>query len=248
MHFNDQRNFVETDNNHFHFTDQNFASNQSIFVGTDKNYFHFIDPRNVAETDCIYFHLTDQVSFSKLVTIVSMLPTKVSFVKTDKNDFSFATDQSIFVKTDNDYCYLTDQRIIVENDDDFTDHFIFTAGLPKKWGVSRPFPPQHYLIYSPLTKTYQLHQQGIEKQNWPANRLLIIALLQSQSFLEIQLFWKTRSFVSFRVSSFEPTVRQHFLLQKAFLKFPKFLESDGRCHHYLEHSRKIYKWHIIIVL
>ena len=37
MHFNDQQNFVEIDNNHFHSTDQNFASDQSIFLGTDKN-------------------------------------------------------------------------------------------------------------------------------------------------------------------------------------------------------------------
>ena len=54
MHFNDQRNFVETDSNHFHFTDQNFASDQSIFLGTDKNKFYFINQRNVAENDSIY--------------------------------------------------------------------------------------------------------------------------------------------------------------------------------------------------
>ena len=31
-------------------------------------------------------------------------------------------------------------------------------------------------------KTYQLHKQGIEKQKWPAKRLLIVALPHSQSF------------------------------------------------------------------
>ena len=79
MHFNEQRNFLETDNNHFHFTDQNFVCDQSIFVGTDKKHCHFIDRRNVAVTDSIYFILTDQVSFSKLLIIVSILPTNIFF-------------------------------------------------------------------------------------------------------------------------------------------------------------------------
>ena len=56
--FQRPKNFVETDDNNFHFTDQNFASDQSMFVGTDKNCFHLIDRRNVAGTDSIYFQLT----------------------------------------------------------------------------------------------------------------------------------------------------------------------------------------------
>ena len=85
MHFNDQRNFVETDNNHFHCTDQKFASGQSIFLGTDK--------------------------FSFILSIEEMLPKLIVFIffKTGNNCFLF-TDQSIFVKTDNNYCNFTDQR------------------------------------------------------------------------------------------------------------------------------------------
>ena len=49
-------------------------------------------------------------------------------------------------------------------------------------------------------KTYHLHKQGIENQKWPAKRLLIVALPHDQSFLEIQLSWKTCSFVF--ISSF----------------------------------------------
>ena len=96
---------------------------------------------------------------------------------------------------------------------------------------------------SPLSapKTYRLHKQGIEKQNWPAKRLSIVALPHSKSVLEIQLSWKTCSFVFFEFWHRPRSqllhngllfVRRHFFLQKAFLK------GDAPCHHQLEHSSK----------